>query len=145
MPVASLIHNLKQHLKMSARILAARSRVRALRLASPPHHVEGAGKAGRWPRPWPACSKKSRRQSPQVWPKTPGPPCANGFNGLYVISPGTGCLAPVVRALVATYRLGASTGTPGPHDFAVRIGAFVGEVITPLRASASIAFRSQRP
>ncbi|WP_315766845.1 MULTISPECIES: hypothetical protein [unclassified Bradyrhizobium] len=34
-PVASLIHNLKQHLKMSARILAARSCVRALRLASP--------------------------------------------------------------------------------------------------------------
>ena len=37
---------------------------------------EGAGKAGRWPRPWPACSKKSRRQSPQVWPGTPGLPRA---------------------------------------------------------------------
>jgi hypothetical protein len=29
---------------------------------------EGAGNAGRWPRPWPACRKKSRRQSPQVQP-----------------------------------------------------------------------------
>jgi hypothetical protein len=27
---------------------------------------EGAGNAGRRPRPWPACSKKSRRQSPQI-------------------------------------------------------------------------------
>ena len=37
---------------------------------------EGAGKAGRWPRPWPASNKKSWRQSPQVWPRRPGPPCA---------------------------------------------------------------------
>jgi hypothetical protein len=42
----------------------------------PPLHAEGAGKAGRWPRPWPACSKKSRRQLPQVRPNTPGLPCA---------------------------------------------------------------------
>ena len=40
---------------------------------------EGAGKAGRWPRPWPACRKKCRRQVPQVWPNTPGPPCAMGL------------------------------------------------------------------
>ncbi len=40
---------------------------------------KGAGKAGRWPRPWPACRKKSRRQSPQVGPKTPGLPCAMGL------------------------------------------------------------------
>ena len=37
---------------------------------------KGAGKTGRWPRPWPACGKKCRRQVPQVWPNTPGPPCA---------------------------------------------------------------------
>ena len=36
----------------------------------------GAGNAGRWPRPWPACRKESRRQSPQVQPRHPGIPCA---------------------------------------------------------------------
>jgi len=41
-----------------------------------PSETEGAGKAGRWPRPWPASKKKSWRQSPQVWPRRPGPPCA---------------------------------------------------------------------
>jgi hypothetical protein len=51
------------------------------------------------------------------------------FYGLYVISPGTGFLAPVrvMRSIIACattrWRVahGASTGTPGPHDFAVRI------------------------
>ena len=57
---------------------------------------EGAGKTGRWPRPWPACNKESRRQSPQVWPKLPAFP-ARWFDGLYVLSPGTGFLAPVVK------------------------------------------------
>ena len=41
-----------------------------------PPTTEGAGKAGRWPRPWPASNKKSWRQSPQVWPESPSPPCA---------------------------------------------------------------------
>jgi hypothetical protein len=45
-------------------------------ISSPSLRREGAGKAGRWPRPWPACDKKSRRQSPQVWPDTSGLPCA---------------------------------------------------------------------
>jgi hypothetical protein len=44
--------------------------------SSHPLKSEGAGKTGRWPRPWPACNTKSRRQSPQVWPNTPGLPCA---------------------------------------------------------------------
>jgi hypothetical protein len=41
--------------------------------------------------------------------------------GLYVISPGTGLIAPVTRNARQKHRdLSASTGTPGPHDFAVR-------------------------
>jgi hypothetical protein len=34
--------------------------------------------------------------------RTTGLPCANGFNGLYVISPGTGFLAPVIGAMRET-------------------------------------------
>jgi hypothetical protein len=46
------------------------------------------------------------------------------LTGLYALSSGTGLIVPVVCALVAR-RLGASSGTPGPHDFAVRIVLFV--------------------
>ena len=44
--------------------------------------------------PWPACKTKSRRQSPQVGRDMPAFP-ARWFDGLYVVSPGTGSLAPV--------------------------------------------------
>ena len=46
------------------------------------------------PHPWPACNKKSRRQSPQVQPGQPAFP-ARWFYGLYVISPVSGLLATV--------------------------------------------------
>ena len=39
---------------------------------------------------------------------------------LYVISPGTGSFVPVSRQRGMRVALGASTGAPGPHDFAVR-------------------------
>ncbi|GLH82019.1 hypothetical protein SSBR45G_69280 [Bradyrhizobium sp. SSBR45G] len=54
----------------------------------------------------------------------------NGWNGLYVLSPGTGFLPPSPARFVKTWqrRLGLSTGRPGPHDFAVRIGSFVGMI-----------------
>jgi hypothetical protein len=63
-----------------------------------------------------------------------GIPCAM-FDGLYALSSGTGLIAPVVRVMrniiaCATRkrcrRLGLSTGRPGPHDFTVRVGMFVG-------------------
>jgi len=41
--------------------------------------MEGAGKAGSSPLPWPACRQESRRQSPQARPRHPGLPCANGL------------------------------------------------------------------
>src|SRR3569833_654293 len=58
---------------------------------------EGAGKAGRWPRPWPACRKKaggSHHRSGLTRPAFP----ARWFGGLYALSLGTGCLAPIVSA-----------------------------------------------
>jgi hypothetical protein len=38
---------------------------------------------------------------------------------------------------------GISSGMPGPHDFAVRIGLFVGEMI-PLQPRTPIASRTPR-
>jgi len=37
--------------------------------------TEGAGKAGRWPRPWPACGKNAGGRYHRSG-RTPGPPCA---------------------------------------------------------------------
>jgi hypothetical protein len=61
-----------------------------------------------------------------------------------VISPGTGYLAPVARALVDGRRLGISTGMPEPHDFAVRVGLFVGMIETMLQPDMPTASRAQR-
>jgi hypothetical protein len=55
------------------------------------------------------------------------PSLRDGFNGLYVISPGTGSLAPVPARCEASSQVGISTGMPGPHDFAVRAMPFVRE------------------
>ena len=47
--------------------------------------------------PWPACNKKSRRQSPQVQPEQPAFP-ARWFYGLYRALPGEpGFVATIVR------------------------------------------------
>jgi hypothetical protein len=68
---------------------------------------------------------------------------AQWLYGLYVISSGTGVLAPVVSATSKRQReLGLSTGRPEPHDFAVRIGLFVG---TNDRAATRHAHRVPRP
>jgi hypothetical protein len=73
--------------------------------------------------PWPACSKKARGRTTGTTEHRPS--LRNGLNDLYVISSGTGCLAPVLRQRASHVAQGASTGTPGPHDFAVRIVLFV--------------------
>jgi hypothetical protein len=67
---------------------------RAFTENSPPSRNRGR-REGRMPgrHPWPACKTKSRRQSPQVG-RTAGLPCAM-VDGLYVVSPGTGLIAPV--------------------------------------------------
>jgi hypothetical protein len=59
---------------------------------------------------------------PQVQPIPAFP--AQWFYGLYVLSSGTGLIAPVAReARQRLRKLGISTGMPGPHDFAVRQAA----------------------
>ena len=71
------------------RLLAALTRPSCWR-RPPSKLTEGAGKAGRRPRPWPASNKKSWRQSPQVWPGHPGLPCAMVLTVSFVLFLGTG-------------------------------------------------------
>src|SRR5580704_6306906 len=80
---------------------------------------EGAGNAGCRPHPWPACNKKSRRQSPQVQPDHPAFP-AQWFYGLYRALPGDRAFLPPSSRRISPAQLSASVGAPGPHDFAVR-------------------------
>jgi hypothetical protein len=64
--------------------------------------------------------------------RTTGLP-AQWVTGLYVISPGTGSLAPVARNARHEHRqLDLSSGRPGPHDFAVRDMPFVSRHTTSI-------------
>ncbi len=102
------------------RIPAARH-ARVMHHARRPDHREGAGNAGCWPHPWPACNKKRRRQVPQVPPDRPDIPCTIGFNGLCSRSPrGTGLDSPR-RPAKRLAGLDPSVGGSGPRALAVRI------------------------
>jgi len=75
--------------------------------------------------------QKSRRHSPQVWPRQPGLPCAMVLT-LMARSPWEpGFLAPIARSVRHASKLGLSVGRPGPHAFAVRIG-----IVRPRATSA---------
>ncbi len=113
---------LKQLIGMSVRVLAARF-ASELCEQSPSSEARAQGRPGVGSHPWPACRKECRRQSPQVRAGQPAFP-ARWLYGLYVISPGTGLIAPVF-ATTLTRCADISTGMPGPHDFAVRIGSSV--------------------
>src|SRR4051812_29354493 len=85
-----------------------------------PSEWEGAGKAGCWVAPMVRVQQKARGRTTGTG-RHPAFP-AQRFYGLYVISSGTGLIAPVVRVLVSKHRrLDASSGAPGPHDFAVHV------------------------
>jgi hypothetical protein len=135
----------------AARILAAHSRPSRGGIITPKKR-EGAGKAGSSPPPWPACEKECTRRLPQVRPRHPGLPCAM----VYTVAPrsprGPAFLPPYSRRCFASSRprqcsriaRGISTGMPGPHDLAVRNGAFVrvtNHACTPSRPTAP---RTQR-
>ena len=94
-----------------------------------PLENEGAGKAGCRSHPWPACSRKSRRQSPQVRAGSSGLPRAM-VGTAYTCSPRGPAFCPRRPRARRTWQreLGLSTGRPEPHDFAVRIGSFVGMI-----------------
>ncbi len=84
-----------KHALSSSRPLAASECCSSRR----PLRNEGAGKAGHRLMPVARLRKKCRRQEPQVQPDDPAFP-ARWLYGLYELSPGTGFLAPVIRALV---------------------------------------------
>src|SRR3569832_1634850 len=62
---------------------------------------------------------------PQVRLRTSRPSLRDGLNGLYVLSPGNGSVAPVIALRVRAPRFSACTAAPRPHDFAERTGPFV--------------------
>ena len=100
-------------------------RVRAIHYSTP-RIREGAGNAGRQPHPWPACNKKAGGSHHRFSRDSPAFP-ARWFYGLYVISPGTGFVAPVIGAMRKHRRqFDTSAGVSGPHDFAIRLVLFVG-------------------
>jgi len=89
-------------------------------LQEPPSESKRAqGMPGAGRNPWPACSKKSRRQLPQVQPNHPAFP-ARWCYGLYVLSPGTGLFCPRRPRASSAHGLDTSVGVSGPHDFTVR-------------------------
>jgi hypothetical protein len=78
-------------------------RVRVLGMTCP-RDDEGAGNAGRWPHPWPACRKNSRRQSPQVSRDIPAFP-ARWLYGLLRALPRDRLSCPcsrVMRSIIAS-------------------------------------------
>jgi hypothetical protein len=77
---------------------------------------EGAGKTGY--RLIPAVRVQQKARGRTTGSAANRPSLRNGLNGLYVLSPGTGCFAPVACGS-SSATLGISTGMPGPHDFAV--------------------------
>jgi hypothetical protein len=82
--------------------------------------MPGAGR-----NPWPACSKKCRRQVPQVQPRHPGIPCAMVLTLIRAL-PRDRLDCPYHRATREHHRqLGISTGMPGPHDFTSVTPSFV--------------------
>src|SRR3954464_12826143 len=85
-----------------------RIRVRALHLALRPER-RGRRECRALASPMARLQKKSRRQSPQVQPNIPAFP-ARWFYGVYVIFPGTGCLAPVGRRPIWSATLASAPG-----------------------------------
>ena len=104
-------------MRTRVRSLAA-PRARVLHRRRPSEDDEGAGKAGCWLHPWPACIKKSTRRLPQVQPEQSGLPCAMVLRLIPCSSREPGFLAPVASRSFGS--LGTSVGVPGPHGFAVR-------------------------
>ena len=72
-----------------------------------------------WPHPWPACNKKSRRQSPQV-SRINRHSLRNGFRLITGSPRRPGFFATVARGHV--HALDPSVGGSGPLAFAVRTG-----------------------
>src|SRR3569833_1145845 len=85
-----------------------------------PSKTRGRGEGRALAAPMAAC-KKARGRHHRFSRDDPAFP-ARWVYGCSELSPGTGCLAPVTRALVKARELGISSGMPGPHGLAVREG-----------------------
>jgi hypothetical protein len=104
-------------------IPAARS-TRVLLTTSRPLKSEGAGNAGRPPRPQPCVrNKKAHKHSHHGHTGNTRHSPRNGFTAYSALSSGTGLSCPRRLARIAPTRLDASVGASGPHDFAVRSSA----------------------
>jgi hypothetical protein len=84
--------------------------------------IEGAGKAGCFAHPQPRVGneKTTRAKVTTGSPNNPAFP-ARWLYGLFRALPGDRAL--YRRLHVKTCKLDVSVGAPGPHDFAVRVGA----------------------
>jgi hypothetical protein len=109
----------------------------------PSNQMEGAGKAGRWPRPWPACEKNAGgryHRSGRTRPALPAQRLERLIRGL----PGApGLLATMRATRIKHVTRDTSIGVSGPHDFAVRNEPFVGA--TPGHAAIPCAHRIPPP
>jgi hypothetical protein len=101
----------RQHMANHPR---TRFRVRALFVTA--LETEGAGKAGCRSHSWSACERMHAAE-PQVRAEHPAFP-ARWLYGLYVISPGTGVLAPVVERNAQALSLNL-TSAPGGQDHTI--------------------------
>jgi hypothetical protein len=118
-----------------------RSHVRVFEKQRPSKKSEGAGNAGRQMRTRSFRVKENTRVVTTGSPDDPGTPCANGFNGCFVLSPVIGLSCHRHRRNAQHCRqLDFSVEKSGPHDFAVRFPAHSSRAL-----QASIASRAQRP
>src|SRR6476646_2497947 len=100
------------------RVLAT-TNARGLHQLCPSRLEEGAGKAGCRLHPWAPCNKKHGGRATGSTGNIPAFP-ARWFTAYFALSPVTGLLPPSSLRSLLLAKLSASTGAPGPHDFAVR-------------------------
>jgi hypothetical protein len=103
--------------------------------------IKGAGKAGCWLHPWPACHKKSTRRSPQVQPDHPAFPAQWLQRGSFVLSPGTGLCCPRRHAKRASRHLTPASGCQDHTTSPSASASFVRTDQSARVAIASIAAR----
>jgi hypothetical protein len=121
---------------------------------SHPRTMEGAGKTGYPLIPMVRVQQKARGRT--TGSANNRPSLRDGFNGCFVLSVGTGVLAPirVMRSIIALRQRACahcadiSTGMSGPHDLTVRIELFVrmnGSRCNPIRPPhPRLAYRDDR-
>ncbi len=128
--VASLAMTKKHLDEDTLRVPAARN-ARVMQHACRPSRREGAGNAGCWPHPWPACNKKCRRQEPQVSRSNPAFPAR--WVTAYTRSPRCAGLVSH-RRLARPKALRGLIPASGNQDHAISLSALrIARLATPAR------------